>query len=97
YCYGRSLASGMLVRMGDAVGIIAAQSIGEPGTQLTMRTFHLGGVAGGLDIASGAPRVEARFGARVPKGEARISEIDGVVAIVREGEQRKVRVTYTER
>ncbi|MHB8574901.1 MAG: DNA-directed RNA polymerase subunit beta' [Dehalococcoidia bacterium] len=96
-CYGRSLARGTLVRIGEAVGIIAAQSIGEPGTQLTMRTFHLGGVAGGLDITSGLPRVEELFEARVPKGEAKISEIDGVVAVTREGEQRKVRVTNTER
>jgi DNA-directed RNA polymerase subunit beta' len=95
-CYGRSLARGQLVEIGEAVGIIAAQSIGEPGTQLTMRTFHLGGVAGGLDITSGLPRVEELFEARVPKGEAKISEIDGEVSIVREGEQRKVRVTSTE-
>src|SRR5207253_3511947 len=68
-CYGRSLARGEMVKHGEAVGIIAAQSIGEPGTQLTMRTFHLGGVAGGLDITSGLPRVEELFEARVPKGE----------------------------
>jgi len=96
-CYGRSLARGKLVEIGEAVGIIAAQSIGEPGTQLTMRTFHLGGVAGGLDITSGLPRVEELFEARVPKGEAKISEIDGVAAIVRDGEQRKVRISSTER
>jgi DNA-directed RNA polymerase subunit beta' len=77
-CYGRSLATGRLVEEGVAIGIIAAQSIGEPGTQLTMRTFHTGGVAG-LDITSGLPRVEEIFEARVPKGEAIISEIDGVV------------------
>jgi len=97
YCYGRSLARGKMVEIGEAVGIIAAQSIGEPGTQLTMRTFHLGGVAGGLDITSGLPRVEELFEARVPKGEAKISEIDGTVSIVRENEQRKVRVISTER
>jgi len=96
-CYGRDLGRGRLVDTGTAVGIIAAQSIGEPGTQLTMRTFHLGGVAGGLDITSGLPRVEELFEARQPKGEAKISEIDGVVRIVREGEQRKVIVTSTER
>src|SRR5579883_292591 len=96
-CYGRDLGRVRLVDTGTAVGIIAAQSIGEPGTQLTMRTFHLGGVAGGLDITSGLPRVEELFEARQPKGEAKISEIDGVVRIVREGEQRKVIVTSTER
>jgi len=97
-CYGRSLARGHMVEQGEAVGIIAAQSIGEPGTQLTMRTFHLGGVAGGLDITSGLPRVEELFEARVPKGESKISEIDGTVTVIRDqGEQRKVRVTSTER
>ena len=75
-CYGWSPATGKLVRVGDAVGIIAAQSIGEPGTQLTMRTFHMGGVAG-LDITTGLPRVEEIFEARVPKGKARVAEIDG--------------------
>ena len=73
-CYGWSPATGKLVRIGDAVGIVAAQSIGEPGTQLTMRTFHMGGVAG-LDITTGLPRVEEIFEARVPKGKARIAEI----------------------
>ncbi|MGH2450273.1 MAG: DNA-directed RNA polymerase subunit beta', partial [Candidatus Limnocylindria bacterium] len=82
-CYGRSLASGKLVDPGEAVGIIAAQSIGEPGTQLTMRTFHTGGVAG-EDITMGLPRVEELFEARVPKGLAVISEIDGVAEIVRD-------------
>ena len=75
-CYGRNLASGECVGVGEAVGIIAAQSIGEPGTQLTMRTFHTGGVAG-LDITAGLPRVEELFEARVPKGKAEISHIDG--------------------
>jgi DNA-directed RNA polymerase subunit beta' len=82
-CYGRSLASGKLVEVGEAVGIIAAQSIGEPGTQLTMRTFHTGGVAG-KDITMGLPRVEELFEARVPKGVAVVCEIDGIAEIVRE-------------
>ncbi|MEK7861315.1 MAG: DNA-directed RNA polymerase subunit beta', partial [Chloroflexota bacterium] len=82
-CYGRSLATGKLVESGEAVGIIAAQSIGEPGTQLTMRTFHTGGVAG-EDITMGLPRVEELFEARVPKGLAVISEVDGVAEIVRD-------------
>ena len=82
-CYGRSLATGKLVDSGEAVGIIAAQSIGEPGTQLTMRTFHTGGVAG-EDITMGLPRVEELFEARVPKGQAVISEIDGTAEIVRD-------------
>jgi DNA-directed RNA polymerase subunit beta' len=75
-CYGRNLATGNLVDVGEAVGIIAAQSIGEPGTQLTMRTFHTGGVAGD-DITQGLPRVEELFEARKPKGLAIISEISG--------------------
>ena len=82
YCYGRNLATGRLVASGEAVGIIAAQSIGEPGTQLTMRTFHTGGVAG-IDITAGLPRVEELFEARIPKGKAEISHIDGIVEIVR--------------
>src|SRR4029078_4299174 len=81
-CYGRNLATGERVGIGEAVGIIAAQSIGEPGTQLTMRTFHTGGVAGGLDITAGLPRVEELFEARMPKGKAEISHIDGVVEII---------------
>ena len=95
-CYGQSLASGRLVEIGEAVGIIAAQSIGEPGTQLTMRTFHTGGVAGVSDITSGLPRVEELFEARTPKGQAVIAEIDGTVEVLREGELRKVRVTAEE-
>ncbi len=79
-CYGRSPATGQLALIGDAVGIIAAQSIGEPGTQLTMRTFHTGGIAG-KDITSGLPRVEELFEARTPKGKARIAEIDGDVLV----------------
>ena len=93
-CYGRNLATGFLVASGEAVGIIAAQSIGEPGTQLTMRTFHTGGVAG-LDITAGLPRVEELFEARVPKGKAEISHIDGVVEIIRDG-QTRVKVTSRE-
>jgi DNA-directed RNA polymerase subunit beta' len=84
-CYGRNLATGKLVEAGEAVGIIAAQSIGEPGTQLTMRTFHTGGVAAvGKDITMGLPRVEELFEARVPKGMAVICEIDGIAEIVRD-------------
>ncbi|HHY10339.1 MAG TPA: DNA-directed RNA polymerase subunit beta' [Firmicutes bacterium] len=79
-CYGRNLANGDLVDVGEAVGIIAAQSIGEPGTQLTMRTFHTGGVAGD-DITAGLPRVEELFEARKPKGQAIISEIAGTLEI----------------
>ncbi|MTV49488.1 DNA-directed RNA polymerase subunit beta' [Heliobacillus mobilis] len=80
-CYGRNLATGRTVEIGEAVGIIAAQSIGEPGTQLTMRTFHTGGVAGD-DITQGLPRVEELFEARKPKGLAIIAETDGIVKIV---------------
>ena len=94
-CYGRSLATGRLVAEGVAVGIIAAQSIGEPGTQRTMRTFHTGGVVG-LDITSGLPRVEEIFEARVPRGQATMSEIDGVVHVQRSGDTRTIMVTNTE-
>jgi len=94
-CYGRSLATGRLTEFGEAVGIIAAQSIGEPGTQLTMRTFHTGGVAG-IDITSGLPRVEELFEARVPKSQAIMAEIDGGVRIIRDGDTRKIVVTSTE-
>ncbi|MDQ0426208.1 MULTISPECIES: DNA-directed RNA polymerase subunit beta' [Cellulomonas] len=80
-CYGRSLATGKLVDIGEAVGIIAAQSIGEPGTQLTMRTFHTGGVASADDITQGLPRVQELFEARTPKGEAPIAEFSGRVTI----------------
>jgi len=92
-CYGRDLGRGELVKLRTAVGIIAAQSIGEPGTQLTMRTFHTGGVASQADITSGLPRVEELFEARAPKGEAIISEIDGVVDVVHENERRIVRIS----
>jgi DNA-directed RNA polymerase subunit beta' len=95
-CYGRNLATGEHVGVGEAVGIIAAQSIGEPGTQLTMRTFHTGGVAGGMDITAGLPRVEELFEARVPKGKAEISHIDGVVTILRSDTGTKVKVTSRE-
>jgi DNA-directed RNA polymerase subunit beta' len=94
-CYGRNLATGEPVGVGEAVGIIAAQSIGEPGTQLTMRTFHTGGVAG-LDITAGLPRVEELFEARVPKGKAEISHIDGSVSIIRGDTGTKVKVTSRE-
>ena len=79
-CYGRAMATGTLAQIGDAVGIVAAQSIGEPGTQLTMRTFHTGGVAG-ADITHGLPRVVELFEARRPKGLAKIAEQDGTVSI----------------
>jgi DNA-directed RNA polymerase subunit beta' len=94
-CYGRNLATGEMVGSGEAVGIIAAQSIGEPGTQLTMRTFHTGGVAG-LDITAGLPRVEELFEARVPKGKAEMSHIDGIVEIIRSEAGTKVKVTSRE-
>ena len=94
-CYGRNLATGFLVGIGEAVGIIAAQSIGEPGTQLTMRTFHTGGVAG-LDITAGLPRVEELFEGRVPKGKAEISHIDGIVEIVRGDTGTRVKVISRE-
>ncbi|HSZ48569.1 MAG TPA: DNA-directed RNA polymerase subunit beta', partial [Streptosporangiaceae bacterium] len=88
-CYGRSLATGKRVDVGEAVGIIAAQSIGEPGTQLTMRTFHTGGVAG-LDITHGLPRIQELFEARIPKGMAPISEVDGKVRIDEQDKSRKI-------
>ncbi|WP_126424772.1 DNA-directed RNA polymerase subunit beta' [Brevibacillus marinus] len=87
-CYGRNLATGSEVEIGEAVGIIAAQSIGEPGTQLTMRTFHTGGVAGD-DITQGLPRIQELFEARNPKGQAVITEIDGEVVDIREGKDRR--------
>jgi DNA-directed RNA polymerase subunit beta' len=92
-CYGRSLATGKLVDIGEAVGIIAAQSIGEPGTQLTMRTFHTGGVASADDITQGLPRVVELFEARQPKGRAPISEASGRVEIEDTDKARKVIVT----
>jgi DNA-directed RNA polymerase subunit beta' len=96
-CYGRDLGRGEMVAIGSAVGIVAAQSIGEPGTQLTLRTFHTGGVAHGGDITVGLPRVEELFEARKkPKGEAAISEIGGVVHIVRADDQRNILVVDSE-
>ena len=94
-CYGRNLATGDMIGIGEAVGIIAAQSIGEPGTQLTMRTFHTGGVAG-QDITQGLPRVEELFEARIPKGKAEISHIDGIVEVIASETGRKVKVTSRE-
>jgi len=94
-CYGANMATGEPVQVGEAVGIIAAQSIGEPGTQLTMRTFHTGGVAGG-DITQGLPRVEELFEARKPKGLAIISEFGGNVQIVDNKKSREVVVTNDE-
>ena len=94
-CYGRNLATGSDVEVGEAVGIIAAQSIGEPGTQLTMRTFHTGGVAGD-DITQGLPRIQELFEARNPKGQAIISEIEGQISIAQEGKERQeITVTGT--
>jgi len=95
-CYGQDLARGGLVAVAEAVGIIAAQSIGEPGTQLTLRTFHTGGVATAEDITQGLPRVEELFEARSPKGEAVISDIDGTVELYWEGEQRRAKVAASQ-
>ena len=94
-CYGRLPATGLTVGIGQAVGIIAAQSIGEPGTQLTMRTFHTGGVAG-TDITSGLPRVEELFEARVPKGAAILADIDGIVSVETTEEGRRLRLVSHE-
>ena len=91
-CYGANMATGEAVQVGEAVGIIAAQSIGEPGTQLTMRTFHTGGVAGG-DITQGLPRVEELFEARKPKGLAIITEIPGVAQIIDSKKKKEVVIT----
>ena len=92
-CYGRSMASNTLVDIGEAVGIIAAQSIGEPGTQLTMRTFHTGGVASADDITQGLPRIQELFEARTPKGVAPISEVAGRVSI--EDTERSYKIVVT--
>jgi DNA-directed RNA polymerase subunit beta' len=94
-CYGGDLARGGVIKMGEAAGIIAAQSIGEPGTQLTLRTFHTGGVAGAEDITQGLPRVEELFEARTPKGEAVIAEIGGTVDVYWEDDVRKLKITNT--
>jgi DNA-directed RNA polymerase subunit beta' len=93
HCYGRALATGAIVELGDAVGIIAAQSIGEPGTQLTMRTFHTGGVAG-QDITQGLPRVVELFEARKPKGLAQMAAVAGRVAV--EESEKAIKVTVTD-
>ena len=99
-CYGLDLGRGKMVEIGSAVGIVAAQSIGEPGTQLTLRTFHTGGVAAGGDITTGLPRVEELFEARkTPKGEAVVAEIGGVVRVMqsdRYSDLRIVRVEHSE-
>ena len=92
-CYGRNLATDRNVDVGEAVGTIAAQAIGEPGTQLTMRTFHTGGVAGGDDITQGLPRVEELFEARKPKHPGILAETSGVIHIAEEGGQRKITIT----
>ena len=90
-CYGRNLATGSEVEVGEAVGTIAAQSIGEPGTQLTMRTFHTGGVAGGGDITQGLPRIQEIFEARHPKGQATITEVAGIIESIVEKESDRSR------
>jgi len=95
YCYGYDLARRKLVEIGTAVGIIAAQSIGEPGTQLTMRTFHTGGVVG-VDITSGLPRVEELFEARSPKGQTILSEINGIAEVIETEEERKIKIVSSE-
>jgi len=92
-CYGRSLATGNLVDVGEAVGIVAAQSIGEPGTQLTMRTFHTGAASGSSDITQGLPRVEELFEARTPKGQAFMTEVTGLVDTWEDGKKYIVQVT----
>jgi DNA-directed RNA polymerase subunit beta' len=92
-CYGNDLARGGMIKIGEAAGIIAAQSIGEPGTQLTLRTFHTGGVAGAEDITQGLPRVEELFEARTPKGEAVIAEIGGIVDVYWEDDIRMLKIT----
>jgi len=94
-CYGSDLSTGDIVEKGEVVGIIAAQSIGEPGTQLTMRTFHSGGVAGGEDITQGLPRIQELFEAREPKGKALISEIDGVVTSIKEERDNRFEIKIT--
>src|SRR6202035_2160805 len=90
-CYGRSLAADQHIELGEAVGVIAAQSIGEPGTQLTMRTFHTGGIAG-EDITHGLPRVVELFEARTPKGAAVLARTSGVIRIVDEDNSRRITV-----
>ncbi len=91
-CYGSDMSNGQLVKIGEAVGVIAAQSIGEPGTQLTMRTFHTGGVAGADDITAGLPRVEELFECRPPKAQAIISDIAGVVTVIEQDKRKTITV-----
>jgi len=96
-CYGKDLGRGGLIKLGEAVGIIAAQSIGEPGTQLTLRTFHTGGVAGVEDITTGLPRIQELFEARNPKGEALIADMDGIVEIINHDDgSRSLKITSSE-
>jgi len=94
--YGTSLATGKVIEVGEAVGVIAAQSIGEPGTQLTMRTFHTGGVAGGADIAGGLPRVVELFEARSPKGKATLARVSGIVRVAEDEGKGKVITVVTD-
>ncbi len=94
-CYGRNMANNLLVNVGEPVGVIAAQSIGEPGTQLTMRTFHSGGVTAEADITKGLPRVEEIFEARRPKGESIIAEVSGKVKVTESGERYSIVVSST--
>ena len=97
-CYGQDLGRNKLIEMGEAIGIVTAQAIGEPGTQLTMRTFHTGGVAGEADITQGLPRVEEKFEDRIPKGKATIAECDGkVISVVEENKQKIVMIKPTEK
>ena len=96
-CYGSDMARGGLIGRGEAVGIIAAQSIGEPGTQLTLRTFHTGGVAGETDITTGLPRIQELFEARSPKSEALIADIDGLVEVIKHDDgSRSLKITASE-
>ena len=96
-CYGYDLGVNSLVKLGSPVGVVAAQAIGEPGTQLTMRTFHIGGVAGGGDITLGLPRVEEIFEARSPKGKALLSETDGkVVEVTDNGKMKVIKVEVSD-
>ena len=89
-CYGYDLGRNKLVEQGEAVGVVTAQAIGEPGTQLTLRTFHTGGVAGGTDITQGLPRVEELFEARIPKGKSALSELNGKVISIKENKGQKI-------
>lgn len=96
-CYGSDMMTGEMVRLGTAAGVAAAQSIGEPGTQLTMRTFHTGGIAGGKDITQGLPRVEELVEARSPKFQAVMAEVSGNVKIIKSGDERKIIVIPTDK